>query len=405
MVSIEKFPVTSPTACLLKWGWSTILLYSGQSNSCHRTTLSQLTSDSIHTFHNTPEKIEQRRIMRDGGWPARGNGCECCADIEESGGMSDRTTNLALLVSDPQQQKLVPLELLQDPDALEVTPTMLEVYFTNRCNMSCIYCGPDYSTRWVAENARFGSLDHHTRGINAERVNALNADYPKKLENFWRWLDDNYKNLRMFNVLGGEPFYQKETEQTIRFWADHPNPDLHLKIFSNLKVGHKKFVQLVNSLKALHDSNSCASVGICASLDGWGSEQMYIRTGLNLANWQKNFEYLIYAHPWADVSINSTINALSVRTMPALLRKMRDWKVERAELTDHLHNVPQISWVFNMLLGPDFMHAGIFEKGFLQTISNRPSNYCLGIANGNAPTEPTCAASRSRSIARLTIRR
>ena len=33
-----------------------------------------------------------------------------------------------------------PEELLTDPTATEVVPTILEVYFNNTCNMACLYC-------------------------------------------------------------------------------------------------------------------------------------------------------------------------------------------------------------------------------------------------------------------------
>lgn len=359
------FPVPSPTGCLLKWGWSTLFIYRGCSNSCHRTTLSPVTADDLASFHNTPAKLQQRLVMLNGGWPERGNGCEYCRDIEDAGGMSDRTTNLALLeAGDEQQRELVPPELLVNPTALEVTPTMLEVYFTNRCNMSCIYCGPDYSTQWVAENARYGSPEHHSRSINVRLAQSLDQEYERKLAKFWEWLEKHHASLRMFHVLGGEPFYQRETEETIRFWADHPNPRLHLKIFSNLKVQRHKFEYLLNELRKLHEAGACRSVGICASLDCWGAEQEYVRTGLDLEEWTSNYEYMIFEHPWFDVSINSTINALSIKTMPELLRRVQKWKARRAITTRHMHGVPSLSTVFNLLLGPEFMYAGIFPEGF-----------------------------------------
>jgi hypothetical protein len=324
-----------------------------------------VSADSIGSFHNTPAKLQQRETMRNGGWPERGNGCEYCRDIEDAGGMSDRKTNLALLENDGDFQKLIPPELLSDPSALEVTPTMLEVYFTNRCNMSCIYCGPNYSTQWVAENKRFGILDHHASSVRWQTAEALDREYPMKLQQFWEWMEKHSGSLRMFHVLGGEPFYQSETEDTIRFWHDHPNPNLHLKIFSNLKVGKAKFRYLLGELKKLHEGARIKSVGIIASLDSWGRQQEYVRSGLDLGEWTGNYEYLIYEHPWANVSINSTINALSIKAMPELLRRVREWNDQRQRRCQGAPGKEQLSLVFNMLLGPPFMHAGIFPTGFL----------------------------------------
>jgi hypothetical protein len=359
----DGFPVKSGTACLLKWGWSSLYVYTGQSNSCHRTTQSALTASNLHTFHNTPEKLKQRRVMLNGGWPDRGNGCEYCRDIEDAGGMSDRLTNLALLRSE-EGQRLVPIELLRDPKALSVSPTMLEVYFTNVCNMACIYCGPNYSTRWVEENKIYGVQPHHANSVSAASAERLDEEYPAKLQRFWEWLEQHSDSLRMLNVLGGEPFYQSETQATIRFFEAHPNPLLDLKIFSNLKVGPERFRGLIEELRQLHSGRKCRSVGVVASLDCWGPPQEYVRYGINLNDWTENYEYLALESPWADVSINCTLNALSLHTMGELLRRVRRWNEQRSERYRFAPESRGLSVVFNLLTGPPFMHAGIFPYGF-----------------------------------------
>lgn len=308
--------------------------------------------------------------MLNGNWPERGNGCEYCKDIEDAGGMSDRTTNIALSNTDEEYQKLVPVELLQNPLATHITPSILEVYFTNRCNMSCIYCGPDFSTQWLNENNKYGQPEHHGTRLNWEKAHVLNSQYEERLAEFWKWLGANYLSLKMFNILGGEPFYQRETEEAIKFWYDNPNPDLHLKITSNLKVSPDKFRYIIKELGKLHTHRKCKSVGIIASLDCWGPEAEYIRTGLDLNAWQPNFEYLIYENLWANVSINSTMNALSIKTMPQLVRNVNEWNRQRDILIGGREGYSQLTLVFNLLQGPAFMHAGIFREGFFDNEFN-----------------------------------
>ena len=69
------FPIKTETACQLKWTWSSLYLYEGTTNSCHRVAKTSLTTDTFDQFHNTPKKLADRRIMLDGEWPA--GGCEC----------------------------------------------------------------------------------------------------------------------------------------------------------------------------------------------------------------------------------------------------------------------------------------------------------------------------------------
>jgi len=244
------------------------------------------------------------------------------------------------------------------------------VYFTNRCNMSCIYCGPDFSTQWLLENRKHGVLNHHMKRLQWERAEVLDREYSERLETFWKWLTANHHHLKMFNVLGGEPFYQSETIDAIKFWYDHPNPDLHVKITSNLKVSPGKFRDILGELNKLYTGKKCKSVGIIASLDCWGPQAEYIRTGLDLKNWQTNFEHLIFENPWANVSINCTMNALSIKTMPDLIRKVNEWNKKRDVIIKDQPNASSLTIVFNLLQGPAFMHAGIFREGFFDNEFN-----------------------------------
>jgi organic radical activating enzyme len=347
------FPIKSDTACLLKWAWSSLFVYQGTSSSCHRTIHSSFGPELIGTFHNTPEKIKERELMLNGKWPGRG--CEYCRDIEAAGGTSDRMRELEGL-SDPLYRGFIPPELKDNPFATVVTPTMLEVYFSNLCNMTCLYCGPDLSTQWVAENnIHAGDRGKQQFKIHQERQNL----YPERLKYFWEWLSNNYQSLRMFNVLGGEPFYQDETEQCIEFWNNNPNPKMHFSIFSNLKVKPEKFKKILDKFDYLIKNKKVSSIGITASLDCWGVEQEYVRWGVDLIEWETNFKTLVYDYPSIKICVNSTINCLSIKTMPELLTRINDCNSYRKSITgnDIIHS-------FNMLTEPNFMNAKIFPAGF-----------------------------------------
>ena len=81
----QIFPIHSDTACLLKWAWSTVYLGQGTSSSCHRTDQAAIPVDDFASFHNLPNKIRAREMMRRGEWPQEG--CQYCEKIEAAGGM------------------------------------------------------------------------------------------------------------------------------------------------------------------------------------------------------------------------------------------------------------------------------------------------------------------------------
>ena len=49
--------------CVYKWGWSTLTLQRGQTNSCHRTQNFAITPKNFKNFHNTQGKINARQSM------------------------------------------------------------------------------------------------------------------------------------------------------------------------------------------------------------------------------------------------------------------------------------------------------------------------------------------------------
>jgi hypothetical protein len=318
----------------------------------------------FHTFHNTPKKLEARTKMLDNEWP--GDGCEYCRDIEASGGMSDRLRQLKLVnESESEYSSLVSPELKIEDSVISTTPTMLEIYFNNKCNMSCIYCGPTLSSLWVQENKIHGEFDNYTVDENnpippphkrflVSDAEEADRQYDSRLAEFWTWFKENYQSLKMINVLGGEPFYQDETEQMIDFLLESNVAPTNTRIyfFSNLKVNSEKFIRLITKMKRLRYERKMR-VGIIASLDCWGPEAEYIRSGLNLGQFEKNFSYMVNNCYWLELVINSTINSLSIKAMPALMHKMNEWS--------KLH---PITHGFNLLVDPEEMNPSIFPSGF-----------------------------------------
>lgn len=319
------FPIEQDPSCLLKWNWSTIFFNSGSTASCHRTQKYKIDPDNFSQFHNLPDKIVAREKMLQGQWP--GFGCEYCRLIEEHGGKSDRIMQLGLL----KDQGLVPPELWNSTNQTEVTPTILEIYFNNTCNMKCVYCGPHYSSLWEDENKKFQhaflNIANDQFGVT---IPQYNPDYKRMIANLWEYLDVNnrYKILRRFHILGGEPFLIKEIDQCINFWAEHPNPDLTISIVTNLNIDHNRFTDYMSRFQTLVETGHIMTIQIVGSLDAWGPEQAYTRFGLDLDLWQRNFESII-DKPWVSCSINSALSALTIKQFPLLLEKINKWNIIR----------------------------------------------------------------------------
>ena len=360
MTDKQVFPIKTDTGCLLKWAWSSVYLNQGTSSSCHRTDQQPIPPDNFASFHNLPNKIEARKLMLDGKWPQ--GGCQYCEKIETAGGMSDRQYQLHA----KHDIDRTPQELLEDPTALEVVPTILEVYFNNVCNMACLYCGSHFSTKWEEENKRFGVFKQGN--VNFGYNTPSNPNYEKMLADFWKYLSDNdrYKDIRYYQILGGEPFFQKEFDTSIDFWESHPNPELTFNIITNLKVPPTKFKAYIDRFGTMVESGALKRLQITGSIDAWGPQEEYVRWGLDLAEWTENWEYLL-DKDWVVMCVNSAMSALTIKTAPELVEKINEWNDRRNPWNPISYSFMSVMTPPEMV--PDIFGAGVFEQDFERLLS------------------------------------
>jgi organic radical activating enzyme len=345
-MSDHWFPVPSDNACLLKWSWSSLYLWTNTSSSCHR--VQNVKVHDIEQFHNTPEVIEDRRRMLAGQWPGRG--CESCRDQEQYSGFSDRKKWL----SDDKNKKYVPLELYNNPTQLVTDPTMVEIYFNNKCNLKCLYCGPFLSSAWQLEEQQFSNTQDKVQN---------NVLYDQNLTGFYRWMEKNYSKVKEFHILGGEPFIQQETFDCIDWMIEHPNIDLDFEIFSNMQIKPELFKRNMEKIKQLTKVTN--SVEVTASIDCWGPEAEYIRTGLDLATFKENMEYLIYECPEVIPTMNWTVSSLSIPTTAELVKQVIHWNKTKPDPKQRIA-INYNKCIEPEIMDPHIMPPGTFAKEFAE---------------------------------------
>lgn len=348
-MSDEYFPITTKTACKSKWAWSTIWFYDGTTASCHRCDRHEIDIDDFDNFHNTPPKIEQREAMLNGEWPASG-GCHYCQKTEDAGGTSDRQFQLQI----PNQ---TPIEVIADQTVTSCTPTILEIFLSNTCNLACTYCRPANSSKIEAEFNKHGPFsvgDVHFRSNYETITKKIDTEQLLK-DKFWDWMARNSDALRRFHVLGGEPLFMKDFQKCLDHWWDHPNPLVEINVVSNLMVSEERFKEYIDYIKKLYDNGKIKRFDMTASIDCWGPEQEYVRMGLDLNVFERNMEYLLAQdESWLRINVNQTVSALTIKTMPALIEKINGWKARRTEFGHY----------FQKLVDPEVMAPTIFPKGY-----------------------------------------
>lgn len=315
----KKFPIKTATACQSKWAWSTIYLNQLSTASCHRVNPVPFTLDEFDNFHNISKKLNDRQLMLEGKWPS--GGCEYCRDIEDSGGWSDRQHNLNI-------RNLSPVELETDPTATHVTPTIVEIFAQNTCNLACIYCNGNLSSRIEQENLKYGNFDKD--GVKISVVTIPTAATDDYFERWISWLDKNVMQLKRLHLLGGETFLQHDLMSQVLDCLDrNPNPDLQLNIFSNFNVPDRYWNLYTERIKQLQSRGHIGVFDLTASIDCWGPAAEYVRSGLDLSKFERRLAWASEQGNWLRLNINQTITAMTIRTMPELMKKINYYKQQK----------------------------------------------------------------------------
>ena len=316
----KTFPIVNSSACVFKWGWNTFRLYNGRSSSCHRVTPVFVPLEQFDHFHNTPEVLADRQKMLQGQWPGRG--CEYCQRIEKQNGVSDR-------IYHNQIPGLTPIDFNGlDP----VTPRISEIYLHNTCDLACVYCLPIFSEKINQEIKKFGP---YPIGITAVQEHSQREQY---FEAYVKWLKANGSKLARLSILGGEPLLQKEFWLLLDLLPEIANKDLELAINTNLNCNSDIMDRLISKSRELTLSRSVKQVFVSASIDCWGPQAEFVRYGLDLSRWQKNFERLI-ENRWIATSVHQVLTALTIKTALDLQNKIAKYKTSNPKIVQEYYFV------------------------------------------------------------------
>ena len=338
-----KFPIKTKTACQSKWTWSTIWLNRLSSSSCHRVNASPVDLNNFDNFHNLPKKLDDRRLMLNGEWPA--GGCETCRVVEEAGGWSDRQHNLDI-------RGLTPPELLTDPTAVVVSPKIVEIFAQNICNLACVYCNGNLSSKIEQEGIKFG--DFNQNGVKIPIITIPTSAAKEYFDKFIDWLDRNVQTLVRLHLLGGETFIQHDLMNSVLDIIERrPNPKLELCVFSNLNVPDKYWNLYISRICDLQKAGNIRVFDLTASIDCWGPEQVYVRSGLNLKKFEERFAWASEQGNWLRLNANQTITSMTIKTMPDLLNLINKYNKHR-----------HIGHYFQFLTGRVYQHPDAFGYDF-----------------------------------------
>ena len=86
-----------------------------------------------------------------------------------------------------------------------------------------------------------------------------------------------------------------------------------------------------------------------------------MRTGLDLIQWEKNFDTLVKEFQKINVQIHGTMTSLTIKTMPDLVKKINEVNQHRIGKSDLVY------LTYNMAVNPPQLNPDIFPSGFFDT--------------------------------------
>jgi hypothetical protein len=148
-------------------------------------------------------------------------------------------------------------------------------------------------------------------------------------------------------VLGGEPFLQKDVTKLIDYFDNNPHPDLEFNIITNLSVGSAIMNRQLLNLSKIVKSQKLKRVDIQVSVESWGTGQEYTRHGFDCDMFENNLQ-LMFEMGTFRIGLLSTVNALSILSMPDLCKKFLHWNKSQT-IHWYMNSVTPVDGIFSPL--------------------------------------------------------
>jgi sulfatase maturation enzyme AslB (radical SAM superfamily) len=235
--------------------------------------------------------------------------CQPCYELEKEKNNFD-------IISD----RVFYLKELRDVDHTLYNTTDFELHtvdvrWTNLCNFACVYCGPEFSSKWTSE-----------RGVT------MMTPVDHQVARFKQYIFERAPQLKHVYLAGGEPLLMKENLEFLQL-LQKTNPDVNLRINTNLSKVDTGIFDLICEFKNIHWTVSVESM-------------------------EEQYEYIRYGGSWDDFLINlNIIQKLNHKISFNMLYFLLNYK-SIFDCIDFLKNMGfhNNSFIVGSLLQPDYLN-------------------------------------------------
>lgn len=138
----SKDYLTNKNFCPIPW---TGFMYNsdGTVQNCirNREPIGSLKNNTLKEILNANTGIKQNMLDN-----SPGHGCQGCYQLEQGKKSFDIVSDRIFYL---KELKDIPLTTYDDVNNFDLQK--IDIRWSNSCNFGCVYCGPEYSSKWVAE--------------------------------------------------------------------------------------------------------------------------------------------------------------------------------------------------------------------------------------------------------------
>jgi len=191
-------------------------------------------------------------------------------------------------------------------------PPRIDFVLHNFCNLTCVYCGPIFSSSWTKEiqkNGPYTSVTISPKDIIKNKISLTDYGHSNSflvLKNIIN--HDDFKSVDTITLLGGEPLVNPYLIDVVTDILTH-NPTVKLWITTGLGVPDKTFFSIIDKLKNIDKNNQ---IGINVSAETTGAFFEFIRYGITWADFDSRLKHLITKFSVEKISIMTVFFILSI---------------------------------------------------------------------------------------------
>lgn len=297
----------SPTFCVLPWVHAATLTDGSVVLCCVAKNVLDvnLNTTSLKQAWNSEAVREARIKMLKGEKVAA---CVHCYREEAGGYASHRVTeNLAWQERFSESQFRQLIQSTGSDGHLDFNLMSVDLRLGNTCNLTCVMCRPQDSSKWVAQAKKLENTVRD-RGLFDDYESKAKIDVSKfewyRRPEFWEDLKEAFGSIVELIIGGGEPMLLEEHRRLIKFCVEQDHAQhIKLRYHTNGTVLDPKIFEYWKHFK---------EVEVFVSLDGIGDRNHYMRYPSQWPVIERNLHLLDkYPHGNIDVALLCSVHVMS----------------------------------------------------------------------------------------------